>query len=103
LAESFPLSLYQLYDDKITIITNGSQHEHGGHTESQRKTRVSAKTMYALSHFGRQERRDQCADVDRERELGSEVQQLFFLFGQTELIATESENARLYAPSTDGY
>jgi len=55
------------------IITDGSQHEHGGHTESQRKTRVPAKTVYALSQFGHQKRGEQCADVDCERELGSVV------------------------------
>jgi len=45
-----------IYDDKMMIITYGSQHEHGRHTESQRETRVSAKTMYALSQLGRQTR-----------------------------------------------
>jgi len=47
----------------LYIYTYGNKHHNDQHTKSQRKTRVFAKTMDALSQFGHQRRRGQRSNI----------------------------------------
>jgi len=85
------------------VYTCGSQHHNGQNTESQRKARVSAKTMYVVSQLGHQKRRDQRSSVYGQREHGGKVLYLFFLLRQLKLISTKRENTRFYTSRTNEY
>jgi len=53
------------------MLTYGKKHHNGSYTESQWKTCISAKAVYALSQFGHQKCCDQSSDIYGKRELGS--------------------------------